>query len=41
MAHALFVGGVILVMTSILTFIILPARVRPYTEEHPPAHPAK
>lgn len=32
MAHALFVGGVILVISSILTFIILPARIRPYKE---------
>lgn len=33
MAHALFIGGIIMVMTSIVTLIILPARVRPYKEE--------
>lgn len=33
MAHALFVGGIIMVMASIVTLIILPAKVRPYKEE--------
>jgi hypothetical protein len=32
MAHALLVGAVILVIASVATFIILPARVRPYKE---------
>jgi uncharacterized membrane protein len=32
MAHALLVGAIILVIASITTFIILPARVRPYKE---------
>jgi len=33
MAHALFIGGIIMVMAFIITLIILPARVRPYKEE--------
>ena len=33
MTHALFIGGIIVVVTSIVTLIILPARVRPYKEE--------
>ena len=32
MAHALFVAGIVMVITSIVTLIILPARVRPYKE---------
>ena len=32
MAHALFIGGIIMIMAFIITLIILPARVRPYKE---------
>jgi predicted MFS family arabinose efflux permease len=33
MTHALFIGGIIVVVTSIVALIILPARVRPYKED--------
>ena len=33
MTHALFIAGIIVIVTSIVTFIILPARVRPYKKE--------
>ena len=33
MTHALLIAGIILVVTSIVTILILPARVRPYREK--------